>query len=141
MSEPRWISGEDADAIKELLVGRRIVAAETGDFPTKNRWGYTETASGRLTLDDGTQALVIGANDCCSHWDVEHLATVDNIITDVRVTAPDFDEDYGTDTPYAIYVVADAAEVNALTVDGSPGNYPYYATGYTLTVVPAEPQP
>jgi len=139
------LSEDDADKIEALLVGRRIVRAETGEFPLGGgRWSSAQ-ATGRLTLDDGTQVLVAPNQGGCAcsagDYELTHLASVDNIITAVRlVNDPDGDEFWSTDAPahvgYQIFVVADATEINVMTVEGSDGNG-YYGTGYKLTVIPA----
>jgi hypothetical protein len=126
---------EDEGQIRELLMGRRIVSAEAGRFDVPRRsWGR---ASGRLTLDDGTQVLVIPNDGGCAcsagDYSLEHLAAVDNIITDVRVT--DEPGQWEDEHKYRIYVVADATEINILSVEGDDGNG-YYGTGYELFVVP-----
>lgn len=135
----------DEDKTRALLVGRRIVAAEEGAFPVKPEYGYGPTASGRLTLDNGTQVLVVpNEGGCaCSSGDyyLKHLAKVDNIITDVRLAVEDVPViENGvtytwTETSYRIYVVADAVEINAVQIDGDDGSG-YYGTGYALYVVP-----
>lgn len=132
--------------IEHLLLGRRIVQAEKGDFPLEGRtptW-YNENPSGKLTLDDGTQIYVtphIGGCSCgAGDYELTSLASVDNVITSVRVVAeePENIEEYCGEPPtsYRIYVVADNQEINAMQIDGNDGNG-WYGTGYELIVVPA----
>lgn len=127
----------DADEITALLTGRRIVAVEQGHFDRPDRnWG--DEATGKLTLDDGTVILVVPNDGGCScgagDYSLTSLATCDNVITSVRVTAEsDGDADYEADQSYRIYVVADAVEINAVQIDGNDGNG-YYGTGYELIV-------
>lgn len=131
----------DDEKIKALLLGKRIVTAETGTFKAKSAYGWDETASGRLVLDDRTEVFVIPNEGGCAcsagDYDLEHLATVDNIITDVRLAAESQPDEYGYEGPtsYRIYVFADNAEINAVQIDGDDGNG-YYGTGYELFVVP-----
>ncbi len=125
----------DEQAVRDLLVGRRIVSAERGDFKTSS-WNQAE---GRLTLDDGTVILVApneGCGGCSNGWyRLESLATIDNAITDVRLATVGESNEYGEGSQsYRIYVIADAVEVNAVQVDGDDGNG-YYGTGYELFVV------
>jgi hypothetical protein len=131
----------DADETAALLVGRRIVAAEMGVFkrPDVRTWS-SDPATGKLTLDDGTEILVVPHEGGCAcsagDYALTALATVDNVITSVRLAVEDADRDqWGEgDQSYRIYVVADAVEVNAVQIDGSDGNG-YYGTGYQLIVV------
>lgn len=129
----------DEQGTRELLIGKRIVRAEQGDFETPR--GYTK-ASGRLTLDDGTVILVApneGCGGCSNGWyQLDHLATVDNAITDVRLAVEGSPNEYGEgEQSYRIYVIADAVEINAVQVDGDDGNG-YYGSGYELFVIPPE---
>lgn len=135
------LTENDDKRIAELLTGHRIIAAETGDFdwPGRDRW--QDRASGRLTLDDGTQVYVIPNQGGCAcsagdYW-LEHLVAVDNVITSVRLAEESDGPDewgYEGEKKYRIYVVADAVEVNVLSVEGDDGNG-YYGTGYELIVV------
>lgn len=128
----------DVKEIRDVFVGRRIVAAERGDFRIPNV-GYSNEADGRLTLDDGTQVYVVPNQGGCScgagDYELANLAAVDNVITDVRVADVHCDMEYSEDAhSYRLYVVADAVEVNAVQVDGDDGNG-YYGTGFELVVV------
>ena len=142
---PRLLETSEQE-IRDLLMGHRIVSAEVGSFdlPDDERgWSWTTKASGRLTLDDGTQVLVVPNEGGCAcsagDYELAHLASVDNIITDVRLVAEDVGEDrYEPDTHYRIYVIADAVEINVMSVEGNDGNG-YYGTGYELFVVPPNP--
>lgn len=135
------ISQQDEQATKDLLLGRQIIAAEQGSFAMpKDKWGYEQDeAVARLTLDDGTKILVVPNEGCggCSagRYDVAHLATVENAITDVRLALKDeSDQDGEGPKSYRIYVMAGNEEINAVQVDGDDGNG-YYGTGYELFVV------
>ncbi len=131
------IQDDDGQATRDLLIGRRIVRAETGEFDV----GRYDKATGRLDLDDGTQVYVIpniGGCTCgAGDYYLDHLATVDNAITDVRVAAETQEGDYEEAKSYRIYVLADAVEINAVQIDGDDGNG-YYGTGYELYVVRPE---
>lgn len=136
---------DSATATRDLLVGRRIVGAEMGDFEVPRNSFWRDKAAGKLTLDDETEIFVIPNEGgcCCGAGDyfLEKLATVDNAITDVRLEAERANPDdkwgeYGP-TSYRIYVIADNVEINAVQIDGDDGNG-YYGTGYELVVVPAE---
>lgn len=130
------LTQSDEQATRKLLVGRRIIKAEKGEFETPERcYGNAE---GRLTLDDGTIILVApneGCGGCSAGWyHLAHLATVDNAITDVRLTAEGKEDCGEWAGSYRIYVIADATEINVVTIDGDDGNG-YYGTGYELYVV------
>lgn len=137
MREPRAIDQDDDDATRDLLVGHRIVKAETGSFEWFDYGEYRSLASGRLTLDDGTQVLVAPNEGGCicgaGDYVLSGLAEVDNIITSVRLDVEDEAPEY--ERSYRIYVVADNVEVNAVTIKGDDGNG-YYGTGYELIVLP-----
>jgi hypothetical protein len=50
------------DAIRSLLVGRRIVSAEMGEYDIRvNQWG--PRATGRLVLDNGIEVFAIPNRD------------------------------------------------------------------------------
>lgn len=138
--------------IRGLLVGRRIVAADMGQVPIP--WGdddeyhWHRNAEGVLTLDDGTRIYVRGHEGGCAcsagDYELTHLASVDNVITEVRFDDNPGNDDYNRDTDeygtygwYKIFVVADATEINIATFEGSDGNG-YYGTGYELYVQRAE---
>lgn len=127
---------EDADGIEQLLVGRRIVEVERGEFPVDH--GY---ATGALTLDNGVRILVEPNDGGCScgagDYDLTHLEAVDNIITSVDLDwrAGDMDSDYLSH--YTIFVFADHRRINAVEVTGDDGSG-YYGTGYRLHVFQSE---
>lgn len=134
--------------IADLLVGHRIVEAEMGSFDYPGRSWHDE-AEGRMVLDDGTTLYLTGNDGGCScgagDYDLEKLATVDNIITAARVECAPSGDDYSSDSyetegAYRIFVVADAVEINVAEFVGSDGNG-YYGTGFELYVVRAEAAP
>lgn len=66
MTERQTLTQDSDEATRDLLVGRRIVKAEMGEFKYDHQY-YSEPATGRLTLDDGTHVLVkpnIGGCSC-----------------------------------------------------------------------------
>ena len=132
----KLLNHNDADGIRTLLTGHRIVAVEQGNFDRPDQdWG--DAATGKLSLDDGTIVLVAPNQGGCAcsagDYGLTSLATCDNIITSVNVVALDGHDDWGTDRSYRIYVVADATEINVVQIDGDDGNG-YYGTGYDLIV-------
>jgi hypothetical protein len=94
-----------------------------------------------LPLDDGRHVYVIPNQGGCAcsagDYELTHLASVDNVITSVRLDETAESDEWGEGPKrYSIFVVADATEINLLTIDGDDGNG-YYGTGYRLIV--AEP--
>lgn len=135
---------DNPEEIAALLVGRRIVSAEMGNFDYPGRASWDNHAEGRLVLDDGTTLYLTGHEGGCScgagDYPLERVAAVDNVITSARVEAkptgndyPDY-EDYSGGT-YRIFVFAENEEINVAEFVGSDGNG-YYGTGFSLTVVP-----
>lgn len=124
----RVLSYTDTADIESLLVGRRVVAVEF--IPDDDDHdGWYDRRTGVLTLDDGTTVTVHpneGCGGCTEGWySITNLAAVDNVITSVRAVEE-------TDARFQIFVVADATEINLLTVEGHDNGY--YGVGYTLTV-------
>lgn len=126
----------DQDKIEHLLVGRRIVEAEMGTFPTP---GFSwRGAEGRLVLDDGTVLFLAGNDGGCvcgaGDYPLAKVAKVDNVITNAWVEQnPDCDDSPG-DGVYRIFVFADGVETAVAEFAGSDGNG-YYGTGFMLSVV------
>lgn len=123
----RLLRFTDTADIESLLVGRRVVAAQSVDRSELDE--DLEPRDGVLTLDDGTTVTVHpneGCGGCTEGWySITNLAAVDNVITSVRAVEE-------TDARFQIFVVADATEINLLTVEGHDNGY--YGVGYTLTV-------
>lgn len=150
MVEAKTYNYGDRAQIRELLMGRRVVAVEMFDSLLDLRdaldaedyvWGY---AGGKMTLDDG-RVVYVAPNQggcACSAGDyfLKSLERVDNIITrvdfeTVEVPDPDYpDTSWASNTAYRIFVFADNERINLLSVEGDDGNG-YYGTGYELVVV------
>lgn len=146
-------SQKNSDEAYNWLVGRKVVEVSMegigipGTERTRTYWDgdvphiyYREYADGYLVLDDGTKAYIRGNEGCggCSngYYNLKHLATVDNVITSVRLATETscYDEYSDEDVSYRIFVYAGAEEINLMQVDGTDGNG-YYGTGYEITVV------
>jgi hypothetical protein len=116
--------------VTDLLVGRRIVWTQLGqfDYPGRSSWG--DKADGKIILDDGTELFVVPNEGCggCSNgrYYSTALALCDNVITSVKLAA--------SDETYRIFVYADNVEINAVQIDGSDGSG-CYGSGYELVVV------
>jgi hypothetical protein len=126
-----YLTETDEADTRALLLGRRITAVKLGAEAGDGVW-----LDGQLTLDDGTVIDVVPNDGGCScgagDYVLTHLATVDNVITDVRL-AVDQDGDGEDAKTYRIFVFAGNEEINAVTVAGDDGNG-YYGTGYELHV-------
>lgn len=143
----KFLNDTDESYIRELLMGRRIVEVHVADekerMSIQGRYGGTEIASGKLTLDNGREIYVIpneGCGGCTSGWyDLKSLERVDNIITRVDFEVESSDDvdyynEYSSERVYRIFVLAGHERINALTVEGDDGNG-YYGTGYELVVI------
>lgn len=112
---------DHGDRLRDTLVGRKVVAV-------------TEDA---MVLDTGKVLYIRTEGDCCAWYDITHLSKVDNMITDVRTEHTEWDydapdrPDSGAAERFSIYVYADNAEVNLLTVEGNEGSG-YYGRGYRI---------
>lgn len=138
---PETLYETDPELIADVLVGRRVVEAELGDFPLSDGRRYSfDNAEGRITLDDGT-VLYLAGNDggcACSAGDyfLTTLTKIDNVITAVEVgTSPVDESDVYDDARYTIFVYADNPEVNyrLAEFEGTDGNG-YYGTGFWIKV-------
>jgi hypothetical protein len=131
MSSTDHYNEDDGDKIADLLVGRKIVRAEMG----------APDDEGMLVLDDGTQLLLSGhegCGGCSSGWyGLEHVATVDNVITRAEVRCDPGGECEDGEGLYQIFVFTGATEINVATFQGTDGNG-YYGTGFSISVVRKE---
>jgi hypothetical protein len=114
----------DHDAIRELLMGRRV----------------EKVGEDTLRLDNGVTLRLAGNVGGCScgagDYDLTELNGVDNVITKVEFEdSPDSEYDDKEGGTYRIFVFADNQRVNLATFEGSDGNG-YYGTGYSIEVRP-----
>lgn len=117
---------ESLDALRQAVVGHRIVSVETGVEVPGVYYG-TERAT-IITLDNGKRVQMIGRSDCCAYTDLDafllHPELVDHMIMGVGTT----------DGFTTWHVFADAGDVLELTVGWSPGNPFYYGYGFVIRV-------
>lgn len=127
---------ENVEALRERIVGRRIVSAEKGTarvvdgpyggFDPHNAEGLI------ITLDNGDQVLLEDYSECCAYTTLEkfllHPDKVEHIITGV-----------GTTNKYQTWhIYADMGDVLELEIEWSCGNPFYYGYGFQIHVVPIE---
>ncbi len=112
-----------ADRIKEILIGRKIVKAEVST----------------LTLDNGTTLQIIPNDGGCScgtgDYYLENINKFDNVITnvevkDIRGEAGTWDEDSHT---YQLFVYSGGISTSVADIKGYDGNG-YYGTGFEIYV-------
>lgn len=149
----KTVSQHNSEEEFDWLIGHRVVEASTyrvgipGTEYAHTYWNggptetsYHEYADGYLVLDNGVHAYIKGNEGCggCAsgNYDLQHLVTVDNVITSVRLATETscYDEYSDEYVSYRIFVYAGAEEINLMQVDGTDGNG-YYGTGYSITVV------
>lgn len=130
MSEIETTDGtmqDNAEALRDLVVGRRIVKAETVHVPNRYGYGGGEEVF-TLTLDDGREVRLRDGGDCCAYTVLDkfllHPERIDHVITGVS-TEGDF-------TRWHIY--ADMGDVLELSVGWSSGNPFYYGYGFSISV-------
>lgn len=122
---------ESLDALRQAVVGRRIVSVEEG-VKVPGRYYVTDTAT-IITLDDGRRVQLVDNSDCCAYTELEsfrlHPERIQHAITGVGTT-----DGYTT-----WHIFADAGDIMEMKVGWSCGNPFYYAYGFTITVedVPA----
>lgn len=143
MQKTATYTHDDVSEIEALLLGRRIVQAEMGDFDYPGRERWDDKPQGRLVLDDGTVVYLAGNEGGCAcsagDYALSKVAAVDNIITNVRVEASPDGDDFESDAEgtYRIFVFADATEINVAEFVGTDGNG-YYGTGFWLVALRPE---
>jgi hypothetical protein len=124
---------ENVQALREAVIGHRIVSVEKG-VEVPRRW-YGKTAATIITLDNGKKVRLANTDDCCAYTELEafllHPERVNHAILGVGTT-----DGY---TKWHIY--ADAGDVLELTVGWSCGNPFYYGYGFEIAVVDDEQQP
>lgn len=132
------IEHDNAAALKELFVGRKVVDLDE----------ESET----IMLDNGVRVRVIPNEGCggCpdGHYELKALnmlKNVDHVITAAKVVAighPSEDNGWSSDTTYQLAVYAAGVGVkkgkrtNLVEITGNDGNG-YYGTGFTLEVIEA----
>lgn len=135
---PEEILGEDDDdgtmvqsaqALREAVVGHKIVDAGYETLHIQSRWGGDyEATDFTITLDNGTKVVLVPQGDWCAYTELTkfllHADKVDHIITGV-----------GTTDGYATWhIYADMGDVLELTVGWSCGNPFYYGYGFHIAV-------
>lgn len=120
---PRTLSCEDENEIKELLMFRKIV----------------EVKGDTLILDDGTELIVHANGGCggCSkgNYYIVELNNCDNIITNVEFDSEildDNDSEYD-ELSFKIFVYTENRKLTVLRVDGTYGGLDY-GDGYWINV-------
>lgn len=123
--------GTMPDNVKDLeniLVGRKIIKAETGKRTYNNGWYETNQEGLILTLDNGKEFIVADTNDCCAYTQLEsfllHPENIDHAITGVETQ----------DGYTKWFILADMNHVLDLNVEWSSGNPFYYGYGFEIAV-------
>jgi hypothetical protein len=123
----------DADALRELLVGRRVVSAELAGV--NDATPLENGNEGTLTLDDGTILRVEGnegCGGCTAGWfSITTLNRVENVITNVETAYTDIEDD--ENMTFRVFVFAQDERLLLLQADGWDNGW--YGVGYWLTVV------
>lgn len=105
--------------IEELLLGHKVTVDDYDN----------------LVLDNGVVLQInpnIGCGGCESgNYYLEHIASVNNVITNVEFVE-EFEDDCYYEH-YKIFIIADGMTTELLDVYGTDGNG-YYGTGYTIDV-------
>ncbi|TFD61093.1 hypothetical protein E3T43_01080 [Cryobacterium sp. Hh7] len=116
---------ENVKALREAVVGHRIVSAERAQVP--ERWRGT-TEGFLITLDNGKTVSLADGGDCCAFTELESFLLnadkIEHVITGVGTT-----EGF---TKWHVY--ADLGDVLELSVGWSCGNPFYYGYGFDIAV-------
>lgn len=135
----RDIAYDDQAALRELLVGRRIVETRKS---TAKTWDWSdEMDSIEFVLDDGQvlKAIATDGGCACSNgcWSVESPDVVapDQVITSVE-TVEDLDGEYSVhgDGGATLRLFVYAAGIRTEIVRSEGGDNGYYGWGYALLV-------
>lgn len=124
------------DLLKELLVGRRIVAVKDEGADTSG-----------LVLDNGT-TIYVSPNEGCGgctagRWWIKRIDKADSAITDVRWDEKTFnyderyDEECDTRVKIFVYTESDIEAKEILTLEGYEDNG-FYGEGFELFLVGVE---
>lgn len=122
----------NVEALREAVVGRRIVRAEKGQREVQHPWRDDRTTRMEgfvITLDDGREVMLLDTDDCCAFTALGSFLLdpemVDHIILGV-----------GTEGGYSTWhIYADMGDVLALDVGWSSGNPFYYGYGFDIRVL------
>jgi len=119
---------DNVEALRQAVVGHRIVNAEKGPVPDI-RYAHRTTRPGFvITLDNGKKVILADTDDCCAYTELDAFLlnpeSVEHIIMGVGTT-----EAY---TTWHIY--ADYGDILNLQVGWCSGNPFYYGYGFDITV-------
>ena len=128
----------DVEALRNILVGRSVDSVQMVDEQVTKDW-WSESAEGKVILDDGTELLLGGNCGGCSCGAGDYYLTrlndmPINGITNVEVVVEDRDGNpYSDSHTYRIFVLAQDERFELAAFDGDDGNG-YYGTGFWFTV-------
>lgn len=127
-------SAANEQAVRELLIGRKVVSVE--QVGENTYYGIEHIA----TLDNGVTLVFQGNQGCggCSEgwYEVDELNRVDNAILGVEFEQGDKKGAWGSIDAFRIFVYAENEKIKLLEVSGHDNGY--YGTGYYVTVRVAE---
>ena len=116
---------DNVEALRQAVVGQRIVSAEHG-VKVIGRWG-NDTAT-IITLDNGKRVRLVDTGDCCAFTALKsfllHPERVQHAISGVGTT----------DSYQTWHIFCDAGDVMEMKVGWSAGNPFYYGYGFDITV-------
>lgn len=118
---------DNVDALRQAVVGHRIVSAEKRTINREWGWGSREALV--LTLDDGREVRLHDTDDCCAYTALEGFFLDPNAVDHVIVGV-------GTTDGYTTWhIYADYGDILKLEVGWSAGNPFYYGYGFDIRVV------
>jgi hypothetical protein len=116
---------DNVDALREAVVGHRIVKAERGP---EGSGGYHASTAFIITLDNGKRVELRDTAECCASTELDsfllHPERIDHVITGVGTT----------DGFTTWHIFADMGDVLELSVGWSSGNPFYYGYGFDISV-------
>ena len=126
----------DIGALKKILIGRSVASVQMAKEKVTKDW-WSESAEGKVILDDGTELLLGGNCGGCSCGAGDYYLTrlndmPINGITNVEIVVEDRDR-YPDSHTYRIFVLAQDQRFELAAFDGDDGNG-YYGTGFWFTV-------
>ena len=126
---------DNVDELRAAVVGHRIVKVNQGIRKVRDhfsKYAGEPDSSLTLTLDNGTEVLLIDTQDCCACTELAafllHPEMVDHVIMGVGTT-----DGYET-----WHIYADYGDILTLTVGWTCGNPFYYGYGFDIKVLPVE---